>query len=53
MDNIAQIMGVNYTLYESPDGRYGSKTNDTWTGIMKEVKDGVSTTKGNIFLFVL
>lgn len=46
LDNIAQRLGVNYTLYECPDGRYGSLTNGTWNGIMKEIKDGTADIGG-------
>ncbi|XP_053394397.1 glutamate receptor ionotropic, kainate 3-like [Mercenaria mercenaria] len=40
LENVAQIVGFNYTLYESPDGKYGSLENGSWTGMMKEIEDG-------------
>jgi hypothetical protein len=43
LDHLAQVVGFNYTLYESPDRKYGTLVNGTWSGMMKEIEDGVST----------
>ena len=43
LEEIAKILGFNYTIKLVDDGQYGAPTgeNGEWTGMVKEVKDRV------------
>ncbi|XP_065556621.1 ionotropic receptor 25a-like isoform X2 [Artemia franciscana] len=40
LKQLQELLGFEYELYESPDGLYGSLSdNGTWNGMIKEIKD--------------
>lgn len=41
MNKIGEKAGFQYTLYFSPDGRYGNKMGDKITGMIGEVHEKV------------
>ena len=44
LNDIQEILGFEYTIYEAPDGVYGRMDeNMNWNGMIKELIDKVST----------